>query len=128
MVAVMPATTYRATVDRDGNYWLIRVEGVGVTQARHLREVDVLPPDLVTVMTGQERDSFTVEVTTRLPEEVQGHLTRADELRQTSARTQAEAAAEMRLAARELVAAGLPLRDVGRLLGISHQRAHQLAS
>lgn len=50
---------------------------------------------------------------------MQEHLTRAEQLRQDSARAQAAAAAELRSAVRELVAAGLPLRDVGHLLGVS---------
>jgi hypothetical protein len=35
---------------------------------------------------------------------------------------------EARQAARELRARGMPLRDIGRALGISYQRAYQLAS
>lgn len=31
--------TYNAKVERDGRFWLVTVVGVGVTQARHLREV-----------------------------------------------------------------------------------------
>jgi transposase-like protein len=33
-----------------------------------------------------------------------------------------------REAARILHEEGMPLRDVGRVLGVSHQRAHQLVS
>lgn len=127
MVEAVTTTTYRTTVERDGKFWLIRVDHVGVTQARHLREVEAMATDLVAVMTGESVGSFSVEVTTRLPARVQEHLTRAEQLRQDSARAQAEAAIELRSAVRELVAAGLPLRDVGHLLGVSHQRAHQLA-
>jgi hypothetical protein len=42
--------------------------------------------------------------------------------------SQAEAAAEARLAAKELHDQGVPVRDIGRALGVSYQRAHQLAS
>lgn len=120
--------TYRASVERDGRFWLIRVEGVGATQPRHLREVDAMARDLVAVMTGADPEAVTLEISTALPAEVQAHLDRAEALRQESARTQTEAAGEVRAAARELAGAGLPLRDVGQLLGVSYQRAHQLVS
>ena len=118
--------TYRANVTRGERFWLVEVEGVGWTQARHLREVDEMARDLVAVMTEVETESFALEVATSLPSAVQSHLDRAEALRQVSARAQHEAAGEVRAAARELVDAGLPLRDVGQMLGVSDQRAHQL--
>ena len=118
--------TYRATVERDGRFWLVRVEGVGVTQARHLRELEEMARDLIAVMT--ETDATTVEVDFDfvLAASVRQHLDRAAELRVESARANSAAAAEVRAAARELADDGLPQRDIGRLLGISHQRANQL--
>ncbi len=49
----------------------------------------------------------------------------ADERQQGSALEQ-RATAEAAALARELVAANVPLRDVGAVLGVSFQRAHQL--
>ena len=118
--------TYRVNVTRGQRFWLIEVEGVGWTQARHLREVEEMARDLVAVMTEVEPESLALEVVTSLPGDVQAHLDRAQALREESARTQTEAAAEVRAAARELAATGLPLRDVGALLGVSHQHAHEL--
>lgn len=47
-------------------------------------------------------------------------------LRGQAADAQSEAARELRAAAQQLADQKLPLRDIGRLLGVSHQRAHQL--
>ncbi|MHB8296335.1 MAG: hypothetical protein ACYDH5_17325 [Acidimicrobiales bacterium] len=120
--------SYRATVTRDGRFWLVRVDGVGSTQARHLRELDAMAKDLITVMTGEPEPEIVVEYDIRLPVEVQDHLRRSEELRAASAEAQAAAAAEVRSAARQLHEQGVGLRDVGKVLGVSHQRAHQLAS
>ena len=117
---------YRATVTRDGRFWLIRVDGVGSTQARHLRELDAMTTDLIAVMTGDDPEHIVVDFEIRLPAEVQDHLRRAAELRAVSAEAQAAAAAEVRSAARQLHERGVALRDVGQVLGVSHQRAHQL--
>lgn len=120
---------YHAQVDRDGRFWRVYVPEVDrVTQARHLREVEEVARDLVEVMDGVESDAFELVVTYRLPTSVETHLARAKELREESDRARAEAAAESRAAVHELVDAGLPLRDIGRLLDLSYQRVHQLAS
>jgi hypothetical protein len=127
MVAVMD--TYHAKVERDGRFWLIRVPEVGrSTQARHLREVEEMARDLIAVMRDVEPDSFHLVVSHRLPRSVQAHLDRAQKLREQSDIAKSRAAEESRAAVRELVDAGLPLRDIGQLLGISHQRAAQLAT
>jgi len=120
--------SYRATVTRDGRFWLVRVDGVGSTQARHLRELDTMAKDLIMVITGEPEPEIVVDYDIRLPAEVQDHLRRSEELRAASAEAQAAAAAEVRSAARQLHDQGVGLRDVGKVLGVSHQRAHQLVS
>lgn len=120
---------YDANVERDGKYWRVRVPQVDrTTQARHLREVDAMARDLISLMHDADPDSVDLRVHIELPEEVRRHLERAAELREQAARAQHEAAEEARAAARQLAAAGLPLRDVGQALGVSYQRAHQLVS
>lgn len=118
--------TYRATVERDGRFWLVRVEGVGATQARHLRELDAMTRDLIAVMADVDPASVEIDFDFVLPDSVQAHLDRAAELREESSRANSAAAAEVRAAARELAERELPLRDIGRLLGVSHQRAQVL--
>jgi hypothetical protein len=123
------ARTYHAEVRRAGKYWAVYVPEVDRwTQARHLRELDAMTEDLIELMTGAKAGTFSVDYDIDLPETVRGHLARAEQLRSESAQAQAAAAAEVRAAARELHQGGLPLRDVGQLLGISHQRAHQLVA
>jgi hypothetical protein len=121
--------TYHAEVRRAGKYWAVYVREVDRwTQARHLRELEAMTEDLIELMGGAKAGSFRVDYDIELPETVRGHLARAEELRSQSAKAQAEAAAAVRAAARELHDGGLTLRDVGQLLGISHQRAHQLVA
>ena len=120
--------SYRATVTRDGRFWLVCVDGVGSTQARHLRELDAMAKDLIVVMTGNNEEDIVVDYDIRLPDDVAEHLRRSEELRAASAEAQAAAAAEIRSAARQLHEQGVALRDIGKVLGVSHQRAHQLVS
>jgi hypothetical protein len=119
--------TYRATVRQDGKFWLIQVPALGrATQARHLREVDAIARDLIAVVTGKSPKSISVEYQIKLPGTVKTHLRAARKLRARAAEAQAKATAEAQAAARELHRRGVPLRDIGAALGVSHQRAHQL--
>lgn len=119
---------FKATVERGQRFWLVTVDGIGTTQARNLREIDVMAKDLVAVM--REVDPADVEVfyDVRMPEEAQAHLVEAERLRAEAASAQARAAAEVRVAAAELKGYGMPLRDIGELLHVSYQRAHQLVT
>jgi len=84
--------------------------------------------DLVAVMTGEDPAGLQLTVDIHTPDVAAAHLARAAELREESRRVQAAAAAELRKAARELKNTGMPLRDIGQLLDVSYQRAHQLVS
>ncbi len=118
---------YQVDADRDGRYWHIRVPEVArSTQARTLREIEPMARDLIAVMEDVDPTSCAVEIHISLPEDVSQELEAAASLREKAAGAQAEAARRSRHAARRLHELGLPVRDIGKVLGISHQRAHQL--
>jgi predicted RNase H-like HicB family nuclease len=123
-------TTYTAKATRDGKWWSIEIPELGFfTQARRLDQVEEMARDAIALTLEVAPDSFDVTVAPELPAKVQAVL---DEVR--SSREAAEHAAELAaLKAREAARVlhekeGMPLRDVGRVLGVSHQRAHQLVS
>lgn len=122
--------TYRVEVERGrtGRWWLIDVPEVPAahSQARRLDQAEDVARDLIALMTDTDPESFEVDLQVHLPDQVRADLQRAEELRQQAARSQHEAAALARSAARRLHDEGLPLRDIGKLLQVSHQRAHQL--
>jgi hypothetical protein len=75
---------------------------------------------------GVPVESVEVQLRVDLPESVQAHLKAAARLRDEADAARSEAAAEVRRAARELASRGFSLRDIGTMLDVSHQRAHQL--
>lgn len=118
---------WEATVTRDGRFWLIEVDGLdGATQARNLREVDVMATEFVSIMTEQELDDVVVKWRVELPKDVRKHLEAVEASRRVEAEARQMAASESRQAARALRALGLSVREVGAALGMSHQRAQQL--
>lgn len=118
---------YTATAERDGSVWLIHVPAVERdTQARSLREAPAMAVDLVAVMHGVDPETVEIDLDVWLPDSVRGHLAQAERLRQDAAEANRRAAAESRQAARELRESGLTVRDIGKALGVSYQRAHQL--
>ncbi|PZR70063.1 MAG: hypothetical protein DLM66_05005 [Candidatus Dormiibacter spiritus] len=118
---------YRAEVSRDGRFWLVHVPEVErTTQARTLGELQSMTEDLISIMTGASPEAFEVEYQIRVPPAAMAHLDAATRLRDDATRAQARAAAEVREAAKALRATGMPVRDIGRTMGISYQRAHQL--
>ncbi len=126
MVEEMSGTAaYRASVERGSKYWFVEVDGVGATQARHLRELDAMTRDLIGLKTGD--DSSEVDYQINLPGDLQDRLDNAVRLRRQATETQAAATAAIADVARSLHKTYLvPMRDIGELLGVSYQRIHQL--
>ncbi len=77
-------------------------------------------------MTDVPQNSFDVDMRIILPEDVQIELDQSQVLREQAKQSQAEAARLARDAAHRLHALGLSLRDIGRALGVTFQRAKQL--
>jgi hypothetical protein len=120
-------TTYSARAVRDGAFWFVTIDGVrGATQARTIAEIEPMSRDYIAIIEGIPASSVAVEVEVELPESAQAHLDSMKRLRAEAADAQAQAAAESRAAAHALKDEGLTVREIGALLGISHQRAHQL--
>jgi len=127
MVKIMTTTdVYQVTARPSGKYWHVEVPAINrVTQARNAREVEVTAKDLISIMTGEENPS--VSVSYAVSPEVSEHLRRVQEAHQAEDAARQTAAKELRTAARILRDdEHLTLSDVGAVLGVSHQRAHQL--
>jgi hypothetical protein len=122
-------TTYRVTTSRDGRWWLLRVPQLDiVTQARRLSGADATSRDLIALWLRIERDAFDLEIAPAVGDEGLDRLiSETAQARASAARASSRASALTDQAVDRLVAKGIPLRDVGEMLGISHQRVAQLA-
>ena len=122
--------TYQAEVTREGRWWMIRVPSIdALTQARNVAEVPLMARELIAVHEGKKLDDVGVSVSYLDINGVDGERVSglADERRATDAVVKAIADRTAGLA-RDLVAAHIPLRDIAQLLGISHQRVHQIVT
>jgi hypothetical protein len=85
--------------------------------------------DLISIMTGLAQTDVEINVVYCLPPKVKAHLDAAAQARQVEAEARSRAAAEQRAAARVLrEEQDLTLADIGAVLGVTHQRAHQLTT
>ncbi|MGI8665259.1 MAG: HicB family toxin-antitoxin system [Jatrophihabitans sp.] len=123
-------SSYRADVSREGKWWMVSIPALDeLTQARRLSEVEAVARELIAVSQDLPLSSVQVDVAIG---NVGGIVIeqRVGWLREQRARAlAAESAvqAEASRLAKELVVAGVPVRDIGTLLDVSFQRAHQLA-
>jgi hypothetical protein len=120
-------STYVVSAERSGKWWILQaVEAPGaISQVTRLDQAEEIV-EAIAFVTGEPVEEIEIDLRPVLPIEFDLHLRRAALYRQASAEGNAWAAFELRAAAHELVAKGLSLRDVGTLLGVSYQRAHQL--
>ena len=113
---------------RGERYWVVTVPEIQglVTQARRLDQIEEMVLDAAALLTDRPESDFEVKVVPEFGDEVcliiKDALTKADVARHV----QAQASAATRSAAAALAAEGLPLRDIGEVLHVSHQRVAQL--
>ena len=124
------AVKVTAVAERSGRWWAVRVVEMpgAFTQARRLDQVPTMAADAVAALADVDPATVEVEVRPVLAAEVSGRLERARAARRRADELATSAAEQLREVARMLADAGLPERDIGVILGTSHQRAHQLLS
>ncbi|MFF3441697.1 hypothetical protein [Streptosporangium sp. NPDC002721] len=127
---------FRVTAQRSDGWWALEIEGPGLrrpahTQARRLDQVEETVRDLLALRfdTGVDDPSTAAWRITVLPvlgEELATEVARTREVRQEADRLREDAVSRSREAARHLHEQGLPHRDIGALLGVSHQAVGKL--
>lgn len=127
MVASVRAR-YTAVALRDGRWWAITVPEVdGVfSQARRLDRVEPTARDAISLMLEVPANSFDVEVVERHDPPTQGVIDDILSIREAVAAMKLETGRKTRDAVLDLHKRGYPQRDIGRMVGISHQRVAQL--
>lgn len=118
-----------AHATRSGDWWAVRVDEVPglFTQAKRLDQVPAMVRDAASTMLGSVETAFEVAIVASIEgvdvEELSRHASASRAAASEAERVASEAS---RRAVEELRGAGLPVRDVGRILGISPQRVSMI--
>ena len=120
--------TYQAIARRVGGWWAIEVPEVpgAFTQTRRLDQVDTMVREVISLMLDTPSDSFDIQVLPHIGHALDAEVDSARRAREAADQARLNAAESTRRAAVLLARNGLPLRDIGSLLGVSFQRARQL--
>ena len=103
-------TNYAVDAEHTGKWWVLQCREFpgAITQVRRLDQADQIV-EAISFVSGDSPDTITVTVKPRLPDELGALI-------------------DLTRGARELVAHGLSQRDAAVILGVSHQRVHQLVT
>lgn len=122
-------TTFEVKVYRDGKWWMIEIPEIdGLTQARRLGEVEDMARSFIAV----DQDLAPSEIELMNPQvlvagnDLASTMKEILDLRSNARKLEEQVAALMVETARKLAKAEVPLRDIGTVLEVSHQRVHQL--
>jgi len=120
-------TRYTARASREDGWWIVTVPELdAVTQAKRLEQVESQARGLIAAWLDVDPDSVEVTVEPAVPQAVSRKLQRAAAARAKADTEQRRAAELIRSAAQDLAMAGLSVRDIGMVLGVSHQYAQRL--
>lgn len=125
----MVAMKIRVTAERTPRgWWVLESDNGAVDQVRRLEHADGAIREAVAHLAGVPVADIDIELVPVLPAGFEDAKRHAADLRAQAESLQAQAAAANREAAATLAAAGMTVRDIGRLMDISPQRASQLVS
>jgi len=116
-------------VYRDGKWWMADISALDIlTQARRIAHIEHAAREAIAVTLDVDPLDFEVEVRMRPISDIDVESLRAEIHRVSDAASALEREATVRSKelTQRLANAGVPLRDIGTIIGFSHQRAHQL--
>jgi DNA-directed RNA polymerase specialized sigma subunit len=119
---------YRARGEWDGYNWVATIDGMpgAVTQAKRL---DLIPSRLVEVVkliSGKVISPDDITLIPHIDDEIDQAAEEIAELETSLHEVDAVLAERRRRVVQELRRRGFPLRDIGVIAHVSHQRVHQL--
>ncbi len=119
-----------ATCRRSQGWWAIQVPEIDglYTQTRRLDQVEAMVKDAASLLLDRPETDFTVTVVPELDDTTMATVTSVTQARDRLRAASDEAAQINRAAANQLAAQGLTVRDIGAILGVSHQRAQTLVN
>ncbi|MDQ1113917.1 hypothetical protein QE418_003365 [Microbacterium testaceum] len=120
-----------ATATREGKWWMIRIPEIeGLTQARRLSDADEAAREYVAVTLDVPLEDVQVDVKVAWigDLDVDRAMHEITEARTSALKLEREASECAVALAKHLAAKDVPLRDIGAIMGVSHQRAGQLVS
>jgi DNA-directed RNA polymerase specialized sigma subunit len=128
---VVDVITYRVTATRDGDWWSLvasDVQGREVcSQSRRLDQADGAIREALALVLDVDGDAFEVDISPDLRHvEVSDDTLETLELRRALAELSDRARRRTPAAVAELRAAGLTVRDVAQLLGVTPSRVSQI--
>lgn len=121
--------SYKVEAARSGNWWAITVRGLdGVfSQARRLDQVEARAREAIALMLDiEEGEVGELKICVEPPDSVASLLSEMQDSEAAANTANERAASLRRRVAQQLRDDGFPVRDIGRLTGISHQRVSQI--
>jgi DNA-directed RNA polymerase specialized sigma subunit len=124
-------TTYQVVATRDGDWWSLVASNVGgrevASQSRRLDQADAAIREAIALVLDVEHETFDVDITPELERvEVSDETLEVLALRRELAELSDRAHRQTPAAVAELRAAGLTVRDVAQLLGVTPSRVSQI--
>lgn len=120
---------FQANAYLDGKWWMVEIPELGgLTQARKLKEVALMAREWISATLDLPIDSVEIALTIERVNELDilERVAKINAEKAKAAELEKQALRDATILAKDLAAADLTVREIGALLGISHQRAHQL--
>jgi DNA-directed RNA polymerase specialized sigma subunit len=119
---------YRARCEWDGYNWVATIDGMlgAVTQAKRLDLIASRLVEVVKLISGKVISPEDITLIPHIDDEIDHAAEEIAELETSLHEVDAVLAERRRRVVQELRRRGFPLRDIGVIAHVSHQRVHQL--
>ena len=122
-------TKHIVEVYRDGKWWMADIAALDVlTQSRRIANIEHAAREAIAVTLDVDPLDFGVEIRMKPISDIDVETLRAEihRVHDAASALEREATVRSKELTQRLAQAGVPLRDIGSIIGFSHQRAHQL--
>ena len=129
----MAMTRYTVTAERGSGPrppWVFQcIEHPGaISESKRLDQAEMLMREAIAWVAGVPEDEVEIDLRTKVDDSVDALLQRARDHRQHAEDLASQATGEFRKAVQEMASEGMTVRDIGTVIGVSYQRAHQLVN